>query len=146
MASALRIHCLDTRRSDRMPYHAGLSVVDASGCAVAPLAQCIDVGLGGLRVSAAAGPRPGTPVRVELPVRKGGLLTIAGRVAWSRETLHLPLFGAPRGSDDDALFGIAFMTNDPLELAPIARMLAVRAHQRVRVHRLQRTRGRLIHA
>ena len=129
-----------------MAYRAGISVVDATGSSVAPLARCVELGMGGLRVVAAAGPGPGTPVRVELPLLTGNRLAIDGRVAWSRETLHLPLFGSPRGRYDDAVFGIAFTTNDPLDLAPIARLLAVRAHQRVRAGRLRRARSRLIHA
>ena len=146
MASALRRPCFDTRRTERVALRAHLRVRDADGRSIAPLARCLDIGLGGLRAVAASGPAPGAEVVVELRLASGRRLAIAGCVAWTRETLHLPLFGAPRGSDDDAVFGITFHEEDPAALLPIARLLAVRHDERRRARRVQALRGAVIHA
>jgi hypothetical protein len=146
MGRALRQHRNDSRNASRLPLHASLFVTTLDGKPAAPLARCTDIGLGGLRVAAAEGLPPGTPVRITLRLPSGRIFTSLGHIAWLTQTLHPVLFGAPRGRDDDAIFGIAFDCASPSDLLPIARLFAARDQERARAHRIRRLRGYAIHA
>jgi hypothetical protein len=125
---------------------AGIRLTDRDGVLLAPLARCTEIGLGGLRVCAALGPSPGTPVRMLVRLPSGSSLDLMGHVAWSRHTIHPSLFGAPRGGDDDAVFGIAFAPTSADRLLPIARLFAARERERRRARRIRRLHGLPIHA
>ena len=146
MGRALRRHRTDTRTSERLPLHAAVHLTTDDGKPVAPLARCTEIGLGGLRVSAAEGLAPGARVHVALRLPSGRAFEIEGRVAWSRQTLHPALFGSPRGRDDDADFGIAFDATTPEAMLPVARLFVARDRERQRARRLRRLHGLPIHA
>ncbi|MBJ20006.1 MAG: hypothetical protein GY910_21150 [bacterium] len=146
MGRALRQHRNDSRNGERVPLRVRLFVTTLDGSPAAPLAHCTNIGLGGLRISAAVGPKPGTPVRIEVRLPTERVFTSRGHVAWSKQTLHPSLFGPPRGRDDDAVFGIAFDGNSPSDLLPIARLFAARDQERARARRMRRLRGHSIHA
>ena len=146
MGRAIRIHRQSTRRGERIPCHARLRVHTAQGEPLAPLARCLDIGLGGLRAIAAQGVSPGTPVEIEVRLASGRHFRSRGHIAWSKTTLHPELLGVPRGRDDDATFGIAFDEVSTEDLLPIARLLVARQDQRRRVRRIQRLHGIPIHA
>jgi len=135
-----------SRAGDRMRLHAGLSLSTLDGQPVAPFARCTEIGLGGLRASAAEGCSPGTDLWLELRLPAGGHFATRGRVAWSKQTLHPPMFGSPRGRDDDAIFGIAFAPGSPQDFIPIARLFAARDHELRRARRIRRLHGYPIHA
>lgn len=145
MGRALRQHGNSSRTTDRVPLHATIFVRTRDGKPAAPLARCTNIGLGGLRVAAAEGLPPGVQVEIELQLPSGRIFASRGHVAWSKQTLHLSLFGAPRGSDDDAVFGIAFESVSPEELLPIAHLFAARDRERARAGRIRRLRGYPVH-
>ena len=146
MSRVFRQHRTDSRSSDRIPLHARLFVTTVDGKPVAPLARCTNIGLGGLRVAASEGLPPGTVVQIELRLPTGRIFSSRGHVAWLKETLHPALFGSPRGSDDDACFGIAFESASSEDLLPIARLFAAREQERRRARRIRRVYGLSIHA
>ena len=146
MARVLRRQRMDTRATARLPLHAPLHITTEDGKPAAPLARCTEIGLGGLRVSAAEGLKPGQRVHVALRLPTGRIFEMDGYVAWARQTLHPALFGSPRGMDDDADFGIAFAPDSADDLLPIARLLAAREGERRRARRIRRMRGLPIHA
>lgn len=145
MGRALRQHANSSRNADRVPLHATISIRTLDGKPAAPLARCTNIGLGGLRVAAAEGLPPGTQVEIELKLPRGRIFVSRGHVAWSKQTLHLPLFGSPRGNDDDAIFGIVFESVSPDALLPIAHLFAARDRERARAGRIRRLRGYPIH-
>ncbi len=146
MPRAIRRHRIDTRASDRLPLYAPLHVRTGDGKPAAPLARCTEIGLGGLRVSAAEGLVPGERVHVALRLPSGRIFEIDGVVAWSQQTLHPAIFGSPEGMDDDAAFGIAFAPDSADELLPIARLFAARDGERRKARRIRRMHGLPIHA
>ncbi|MAG34416.1 MAG: hypothetical protein CL908_26375 [Deltaproteobacteria bacterium] len=146
MARAIRRHRGTRRSGDRIAFHTGLQVTTEDGKPVAPLARCTNIGLGGLRASAAEGVTPGTIVRVAMRLPSGRVFESLGRVAWSQMTLHPTLLGSPRGRDDDAKFGIAFAEVSTQALLPIARLLVARDHERRNARRIRRLHGLPIHA
>ena len=146
MGRGLRQHRIDTRATARLPLCTPIHVTTEDGKPVAPLARCIEIGLGGLRLTAAEGLPPGERVIVALRLPSGRLFVISGRVAWSKQTLHPALFGSTAGQGDDAALGIAF---DPLPedvLLPVARLFAARDREVRRAHRLRRLHGLPLHA
>lgn len=146
MGRALRQHRTDTRASARLPLCAPVQLTTDDGKPVAPLSRCIEIGLGGLRIAAAEGLAPGEPVHVVLRLPSGRRLEIDGRVAWSKQTLHPALFGAPTGCDDDALLGIAFDSVPEEALRPIQQLFAARDRERRRARRIRRLHGLPLHA
>jgi hypothetical protein len=141
MPRAIRRHHTDTRATERLPLHAPLHVRTVDGKPAAPLARCTEIGLGGLRVSAAEGLAPGERVHVALRLPSGRIFAVDGVVAWSRQTLHLAIFGSPEGMDDDAAFGVAFAPNDADDLLPIARLFAARDGELRKARRIRRMHG-----
>lgn len=141
MSKALRQHPNIPRAADRIPLRANLSVRTLEGERVCPLARCTEIGIGGLRVTAAIALPPGARVDIELDLPFGGHFSHRGSVVWSKQTVHPPLFGSPTGHDDDALFGIAFEAESPEALYPIARLFAARDQELKRAHRIRRLHG-----
>ena len=146
MATGLRRHRTDSRRCERLRVHAAVQLTTDDGKPAAPLARCVEVGMGGIRITAAEGLTPGTRVHVTLCMPRGARVEVDGRVAWSRQTIHPALFGAPRGGDDDAQLGIAFDRSHEDRLLPIARLFAARERERIRARRIRRLHGLPIHA
>ncbi len=146
MATGIRRHRMDSRRCERVRVHTAVQLTTDDGKPAAPLARCIEIGMGGIRVTAAAGLAPGTRVHVALCMPHGARLEAEGRVAWSRQTIHPSIFGAPRGADDDADLGIAFDAASGDRLLPIARLFDARERERMRAHRIRRLHGLPIHA
>lgn len=146
MGTALRRHRSNTRAGDRLRVHAAIQLTTADGKPVAPLARCVEIGLGGLRVVGDEHLAPGTRVHVAVRLSHGIRVEVDGRVAWSRETLHPALFGAPGSRVDDAEFGIAFDAAPTERLLPIARLFAARDGEKRRARRLRRLHGLPIHA
>ena len=146
MGRALRRHRTDTRTSARLPMVAPIHVTTADGKPVAPLSRCTEIGLGGLRITAALGLRPGEPVHLVLRLPTGRRFEIDGRVVWSKQTLHPALFGSPTGRDDDADLGIAFDSVSEEALLPIARLFSAKDDERRRAQRLRRLHGLPLHA
>ncbi len=146
MGRALRRHRGETRASERIPLCATLRLTTLDGRAVAPLARCTEIGLGGLRATAACGLPPGTRVIATVELASGRSFRMHGRVVWCRTTLHPALLGTPRGMDDDALFGVAFEEPSPDALLPVARLFVAREAERRRARVLRRRRGRVLHA
>jgi hypothetical protein len=116
------------------------------GQPVAPFARCTDIGLGGLCASASEGCPPGTNLHLDLRLPSGGHFATRGQVAWIKQTLHPSILGSPRGSDDDAIFGIAFAPGSPQDFIPIARLFAARDHELARARRIRRLHGYAVHA
>ncbi len=141
MSTAFRSHRTETRRSERIRVHAPIQLSTTDGRLLAPLAQCTEIGLGGVRVRTAHALAPGTALHLTVRLPRGPRIELAGRVAWSRQTIHPALFGAPRGCDDDADFGIAFVPASSEQLLPIARLFAARECERRRAHRIRRLHG-----
>jgi hypothetical protein len=146
MNRAFRPHRIDSRHTDRIPLHARLFLTTLDGKPAAPLARCTNIGLGGLRAAACEGLPPGTAVQIQLRLPTGRVFSSRGHIAWLKETLHPALFGAPRGKDDDATFGIAFDHVSNEDLLPIARLFAAREQERSRARRIRRRYGYAIHA
>lgn len=135
-----------SRSGDRIRLYARLLLTTLDGQPVAPFARCTNIGLGGLRASAAEGCSPGTDLLLELRLPTGGRFATRGHVAWIKQTLHPSIFGSPRGSDDDAIFGIAFAPGSPQDFVPIARLFAARDRELARARRIRRIHGYPIHA
>lgn len=129
------------RGGDRIPLLAQISVRTETGEPLVDGATCTNIGLGGLCVRAADEVRPGTPVRIELRLAGGRRFASHGHVCWSRVTLHPALFGTPRGTPEDACFGIRFDGTSIQDLLPIARLLAARDDERRRATRIRRLHG-----
>ena len=142
------LKCIDqtSRSGDRIRLHARLCLTTLDGQPIAPFARCTEIGLGGLRASAAEGCSPGTDLRLELRLPSGSRFATRGHVAWIKQTLHPAIFGSPRGSDDDAIFGIAFVPGSPQDFIPIARLFAARDREFARARRIRRLHGYAIHA
>ena len=134
------------RGGERVALHARIEITTLDGKPVAPLARCTNIGLGGLRVSAAEGPSTGTRICLELRLPSGRAFRSEGRIAWSKTTLHPPLLGTPIGRDDDASFGIRFDNQSAQDLLPIARLLVARDDERRRARRIRRLHSLGIHA
>jgi hypothetical protein len=146
MSTAFRTQRIETRRSERIRVHASIQLSTTDGVPLAPLARCTEIGLGGVRVRTTRALAPGTSVRLSVRLPRGLRFEIAGRVAWSRQTIHPALFGAPGACDDDAEFGIAFAPTGAEQLLPIARLFAARDSERRRAHRIRRLHGLPIRA
>jgi hypothetical protein len=140
MARVIRQRRRSALASERIPLHARLHVTSLDGKPIFPFSRCSNIGLGGLRGYAVSGMAPGTPVWVAVQLPSGHVFKARGHVAWAKTTLHLALFGTPRGMEDDALFGIEFDALSPDDLLPIARLLAARDRQRRRARQLRRLR------
>ena len=69
----------------------------------------------------------------------------AGHIAWSKQTTHPSLFGAPTGRDDDALLGIAFDNQSPEDLLPIAGLFDAGDLERQPARRIRRRNGLSVH-
>ncbi|MEM9177994.1 MAG: PilZ domain-containing protein [Myxococcota bacterium] len=146
MGRALRRHRIDTRTTARLPLCAPAHVTTEDGKPAAPLSRCTEIGLGGLRLTAAEGLVPGERVRVLVRLPSGHVFEIEGQVAWAKLTLHPSLFGAPEGRDDDAHLGIAFDAVSEERLLPIRRLFAARDQERQRARCLRQLHGLPIHA
>ena len=139
--TAMRPEPPSTRNGERIAWHAPLLLHDAQGGPLALEAETRDIGLGGVRVTATRALAPGTRVRLAVRLPSGRLFESRGHVAWARTTLHSGLLGSPKGSRDDALFGVAFDGLSTEALLPIARLLVAHQRQKQRVRRIQRLHG-----
>ena len=146
MGRALRRHPNPSRDSARIPLYARIHVTTDDGKPAAPLARCTEIAMGGLRVSAAEGLPPGTPVQLALQLPSGRVFEASGSVVWSRQTLHPSMFGSSADHDDDAVFGIAFNATSPEALLPIAQLFAGLNRERAKARRIRRMRGLPNHA
>ncbi len=146
MARAFRQNPANSRFGVRIPLFARLSLTTLDGKPVAPLSRCTNIGIGGIRCTAAEGVAPGTNLFLAIELPSGHVFKGNGHVAWCKTTLHPALFGSPRGFDDDALFGIAFDGLSPDLLLPIARLLVAKQDERRRARRILRRHGFAIHA
>lgn len=134
-----------TRRGgDRVPLALQIEIRDARGERLLDEAICTNIGLGGLCVRAPDAIAPGTRVEIALRLFSGRPFACTGHVCWSKVTLHPALFGTPKGTPEDASFGIAFDGVSTQDLLPIARLLVAREDARRRARRLRRIHG--IHA
>ena len=138
MAITMRYDGRLGQRGERIRLHTTLRLTTPDGKRVAPFARCTNIGLGGLRVTAAQGLPPLSLVDIELRLPSGRLFRTRGHVAWLRLTLHPSVLGTPRGRDDDAVFGIAFDDTSTQTLLPIARLLVARDDERRRASRIRR--------
>lgn len=111
---------------ERVSLRARLRIETLEGQLIATSAECVEIGLKGLRATAAQGIVPGTPVQLALKLPSGIPIEIGGRVSRCCTTLHLAPFGTPRGFEDDAMFEIEFDDCDSESLWPIAVMLTNR--------------------
>ena len=145
MGRAIRNNRPSARGGERIRLHARLSVTTLDGKPVAPLARCSNIGMGGLRATAALGLAPGTRVLLAIELPSGRVFQGRGHVAWSKTTLHPALLGTPRGMDDDALFRIAFDDLTREELWPISRLLVARRDELERARRIRRRYGYSLH-
>ena len=134
------------RSEERIRFYSRAHLTTLDGKPLAPLACCTNISLGGLRVTAAQGIPPGTPVQIELQLPSGALFKIRGRIAWLMTTLHPRLLGTPTGRDDDACFGIAFDDPSTQTMLPVARLFAARDAERRRARRIRRLHNLPIHA
>lgn len=132
---------ISKRGGDRIPLFSRIRLTMEDGRAVAEGATCTNIGLGGLCVHAAIGIDPGTAVEIEVPLVGDRSFRCRGHVRWSRVTLHPALFGAPKGSPDDASFGICFDGASTQDLLPIARLMVAREDARRRARRIRRLHG-----
>jgi hypothetical protein len=146
MAITTRHERSKERRGERIPLHSRLRLTTPDGKPVAPLARCTNIGLGGVRVTAAEGLAPLSVVDIELRLPSGRVFQARGHVAWLKLTLHPSLLGTPRGRDDDACFGIAFDEISTQSLMPIARLLVAREDERRRARRIRRIHSLRFHA
>lgn len=134
------------RSSERLPMHARVQLTTSDGKPAVPLARCINVSLGGIRVCAAEGLAPRTRVHLDLQLSSGRTFRAEGRIAWLMTTSRPSVLGTPTGKDDDAIFGIAFDGVSTEDLLPIARLLAAREAERNRARRIRRLHRLRIHA
>ena len=108
MGNGLRQTTGMRRRGERIPLVTRVEIRTADDVLFDGQACCTNIGLGGLRVTARRGLAPGTRVYASLRLPSGRCFDGEGRVAWLHTTVHPALLGAPRGSRDEACFGIAF--------------------------------------
>lgn len=146
MATPTRQHRKPVRSGERIQLHARLQLTTLDGKPLAPLGCCTNIGLGGLRVTAAEGVPPGTVVQIEVQLPSGRCFRTRGHVIWLITTLHPRLLSTPTGSGDDASFGIAFDDVSTQSLLPIARLLVARDAERRRARRIRRLHNMSIHA
>lgn len=132
---------ISKRGGDRIPLFNRIRLTTEDGRAVAEGATCTNIGLGGLCVHAASGVDPGTPVVIEVPLFGDRSFRCRGHVRWSRVTLHPELLGTPKGSPDDASFGICFDGASTQDLLPIARLMVAREDAKRRARRIRRLHG-----
>jgi len=142
MVQAIHVGKRSRRSGDRMPLHTRIVLSSEDGALLLRGgAVCTNIGLGGLCVRAAEALDPGTAVQVELRLLGGRVFTTRGRVCWSRVTLHPALLGTPKGTPDDACFGIRFDGASTQDLLPIARLMVAREDSRRRTRRIRRLHG-----
>jgi hypothetical protein len=134
------------RSEERMPLHARVQLTTLDGKPVAPLGRCTNVSLGGIRVTAAQGVAPATPLQIELCLPSGRIFQARGRVAWLKTTLRPSLLGTPTGRDDDADFGLLFEGISTDALVPIANLFIARQAECRRAQRIRRLVHSPIHA
>ncbi len=134
------------RGGDRIPLFSRILLTTEGGQPVVEGATCTNIGLGGLCVHAASAPDPGTPLVIEVRLAGDRSFRCRGHVRWSRVTLHPELFGTPKGSPDDAHFGICFDGTSTQDLLPIARLMVAREEARHRGRRIRRLHGLPAHA
>ena len=146
MTSRTRLSLTTERRAARIPLHARLQLTTLEGKPVAPLCRCTNVSLGGIRVTAAEGLKPGTLLQIELRLPSGRIFQTRGRVAWLKTTLHPSLLSTPTGRDDDASFGLAFDGASTQMLLPIASLYVARIAERRRARRIRLAHRPSIHA
>ena len=120
---------------ERISLRTRMRIETLAGERLAPLAECREIGLSGLRATAAEGIPPGTEVHLQIDLPAGRRFETQGWVTGCCTTLHLAPFGSRRGFEDDATFEIEFSERDPETLWPIATLLvnrrsAIRSHQR----------------
>ena len=138
MGNGLRQTTGMRRRGERIPLVTRVEIRTADDVLFDGQACCTNIGLGGLRVTARRGLAPGTRVYASLRLPSGRCFDGEGRVAWLHTTVHPALLGAPRGSRDEACFGIAFDGLSTQHLLPIARLLVAREGERRRARRIRR--------
>lgn len=141
MAQAIRGIKSSKRGGDRIPLHTRIALNGADGQPLLDGAICTNIGLGGVCVRAAQGIEPGTPVRIELRLAGGRIFSSQGHVCWSKVTLYPALLTTPKGTPDDAWFGISFEGASTQDLLPIARLMVAREDSRRRVRRIHRLHG-----
>ena len=134
------------RGGDRVSLFTRILLTGDDGRPLSGGAVCTNIGLGGLCVRAAEGIDPGTPLRLELRLFGGRSFTCLGHVCWSRVTLHPELFGTPKGTPEDASFGICFDGVSTQDLLPIARLMVAREDSHRRARRIRRLHGFPAHA
>jgi hypothetical protein len=129
------------RGGDRIPLFSRILLTTDDGEALVDGATCTNIGLGGLCVHAASAPDPGTPLVLEVRLVGDRSFRCRGHVCWSRVTLHPELFGTPKGTAEDAHFGICFDGASTQDLLPIARLMVAREDARRRAGRIRRLHG-----
>lgn len=132
---------ISKRGGDRVPLCARIVLTAEDGRLLLDGATCTNIGLGGLCVRAAQGIDPGTPLQLELRLFAGRSFQCRGHVCWSRVTLHPALLGTPKGTSEDASFGICFDGASTQDLLPIARLMVAREDSRRRARRIRRLHG-----
>ncbi|MBY0399380.1 PilZ domain-containing protein [Myxococcota bacterium] len=141
MAFAIQEKTSSRRSGDRVPIASRIAIAGRDGTPLLEEAVCSNTGLGGLCVRAIAVLDPGTPVRVELRLAGERSFVCEGTVCWSKITLHPALLATPKGSPDEACFGIRFDGASTQDLLPIARLLVAREDARRRARRMRRLQG-----
>lgn len=129
------------RAGDRVSLFTPILLTGGDGKPLLDGAVCTNIGLGGLGVRAAEAIDPGAVVRLELRLFGGRSFSCLGHVCWSRVTLHPALFGTPKGTPDDASFGICFDGVSTQDLLPIARLMVAREDASRRGRRIRRLHG-----
>jgi hypothetical protein len=132
---------ISKRGGDRVPLFTRIVLSADDGRLLLDGATCINIGLGGLCVRAAQGLDPGTSLTLELRLVGGRSFRCRGHVCWSRITLHPELLGTPKGTPEDASFGICFDGASTQDLLPIARLMVAREDSRRRARRIRRLHG-----
>ena len=141
MAQAIRGITSSKRGGDRVPLHTRIALIGDDGQPLLDGAICTNIGLGGVCVRAAEGIDPGTRVQIELRLTDGRLFSSQGQVCWSKVTLYPALLTTPKGTPDDAWFGISFDGASTQDLLPIARLMVAREDSRRRARRIRRLHG-----
>lgn len=129
------------RSNDRLRFHGAIELKTPDGRPLCDRAICTEIGLKDLSVRAPHALPPGEKVQLSIRLPSGTEISLAGRVAWARQTIHPALFGAPRCDDDDADFGIAFEVTSADALLPIIRLFAARTSDQRRANRIRRRYG-----